>query len=204
MNDDDNIYGPYTLPEVTIKPEKSLEEMQEEFMLAGIKPVDPNNPATGQANVTMSPIEYLLGGTAMRAGSRITTIKDIIKNKTRLGVNKDLDKMTKKMQEYAEVAQKIGSGYNALSMLERAFNTGKSNEALMMREPIIGADPYSPQYSGEGYRTIDGKVYSIPETELDYIIGPIFSGDLANPNFPSKFSLLEKSIEIDKQKKRNE
>ena len=204
MNDDDKIYGPYTLPEIPIEPEKSLEELQEEFRLGGINPVDPNNPATGQANVTMSPIEYLLGGAAMRAGSRITTVKDIIKNKTRLGVNKDLDKMTRKMQEYAEVAQKLGSGYNALSVLERAFNMGKSNEALMRTEPVIGADPYSTQYSGEGYRTIDGKVYKVPETELDYIFGPMFSGDLANPNFPSKFSLLERGLERERQKKRNE
>lgn len=191
MNDDDNIYGPYTLPEVTVQDytTRPMTEEQKANMVVG-------GPGA---------LEYLMGGPIMRSKGAITTVKDIIKNRTKLGVNKELDEMTRKMQEYAEVAQKVGSGYNALSALERAFNVSKSNEALMMREPIIGADPYSPQYSGEGYRTIDGKVYAIPETELDYIVGPIFSGDLANPNFPSRFSLIERAYERERaKKKRNE
>tara|TARA_R100001591_G_scaffold102469_1_gene109507 strand:- start:10526 stop:11098 length:573 start_codon:yes stop_codon:yes gene_type:complete len=190
MNDDDNIYGPYTLPEVNVH----------DYTTRPMTEAEKANMVKGGPGV----LEYLMGGPIMRSKGAITTVKDIIKNRTKLGVNKELDEMTKKMQEYAEVAQKLGSGYNALSILERAFNMSKSNEALMSREPIIGADPYSPQYSGEGYRTIDGKVYAVPETELDYIFGPLFSGDVANPNFPSKFSLLERAMEREKERKRNE
>ena len=187
-SEDNNTYGPYTLPEVTIEPEAEL--------------TMPNLSGQGRAESVMSPLEMvlfgsgnILGRSALNYGIKQSNpYRQLMDNIKKIRGDKRYKKVVKGFDEFSKYINTGFEGMAPISLLEKAYYKTKEGPGTQ----IIGADPNNPRFTSgkyaDDYYIEDGKVYKKPEVELDFLFKELFTGSSENPRFLSKFSILDKFI----------
>ena len=196
-SEDNNTYGPYTLPEVTVEPVGEL--------------TMPDLSGQGRAQSVMSPLEMVLLGKGNILGKSVTSVANygikqsnpyrrLMDNIKKIRGDKRYKKVIKGLDQASKYIDATFEGMAPLSLLEKRYYQTKEGPGTR----IIGADPNSPQYTtgkyADDYYIKDGEVYQKPEVELDWLFKELFTGSSENPRFLSRFSILDKAIRESKKK----
>ena len=191
MSDDNNIYGPYTLPNVSVEPEVQLSM--------------PPLQGQGRTESTMSPVEMLLLGSGSLLGRSVPSItnyglkqsnpyRKMIDSIKRLRSDKRYKKLMDGVDMASKVVDQAFDAYAPLSLMEKTYYIAKEAPGTQ----IYGADPNNPMYTtgryADDYYIENNNVYHKPEVEFDWLLKNIFTGDSDNRRFPSRYSILEDAV----------